>query len=85
VSVGNYLHGVSKVYDEKVKKRKDEEAKLIKELSSTKFVQKKSMKMLGKYEREKLLEIFGSLDSDQDGAITATKIDIDRTSVTKAL
>ncbi len=78
-SVGEYLHSVHQKYTEKVEKKKEEEEKQLKEMAKKRFTRGKSIELLGKAEKEKLLEIFNALDADQDGAISAAKIDITRT------
>ncbi len=78
VSVGDYLQGVQKTYEEKTQKKKEEEEKRSKEMANKRFVQDKSKQMLGKYEKDKFAEIFKALDADNDGVISASKIDITR-------
>ena len=77
-SIGDYLHGVQKKQEEKLKKKLAEEEGKAKSLASQKFVQSKSAVLSEKLEKEKLHEIFKALDSDEDGLISAAKIDIQR-------
>jgi hypothetical protein len=77
-SIGDYLHGVQKKQEEKFKKRVTEEEVKAKSLANQKHVQTKSAVMSEKLEREKLHEIFKVLDSDEDGLISADKVDIQR-------
>ena len=74
--IGNYLHSVQKLQEDKLKKKQEEQSCKSKVLASKKFVQNKSEKMLEKMEKDKLIGIFTVLDSDKDGLISASKIDI---------
>ena len=78
VPVGEYLHSVQKTFSSKIEKKKEEEDKKAKELANQKFIVERSAKLLSKAEKEKLLEIFRALDSDNDGSISAAKVDITR-------
>lgn len=77
--IGEHLYNTQKVYNDKVEKRKEEEEKKVKEMASKKHTGGKSAQLLEKSEREKFVEIFKALDSDQDGVISASNVDITRT------
>ena len=74
--VGQRLYEVHGVHEDNKKKKKLEEEKKIKELANKKYVQDSSVKMAEKLEKEKLKTIFETLDSDHDGIISSSKIDI---------
>jgi len=76
--LGEYLYNVHKEVSDKITKKKEEEEQKLRKMSNKKFTREKSVVLLGKAEREKLTEIFNALDSDQDGKISASKIDITR-------
>ena len=49
-----------------------------KELAQKKHTSEKSAQILEKLEKKKLGEIFAILDSDEDGTISQSKMDLDR-------
>lgn len=77
VNIGEYLYSRKEVMENnKIEKQKLTEKSML-EMHSEKKVNKKSEVLFEKKKVRKFEEIFDTLDSDKDGVINASEIDID--------
>ena len=75
-SVGEMLYDQGKTLIQKNEMIRMENEQVIQRMANSKHTQKTTEQMVEHRKSKKFSEVFSMLDSDQDGLISATKIDI---------